>query len=101
MNKKILITFILIVVVGSLLVFSATQTPKELQKLNNETVIGIDENKNGIRDDVDLFLSDRYSTNATAKEAAQISAIAHQKILETDYMDKIAARKALEESADA
>ena len=38
------------------------------QKLNDSTIAGIDENKNGIRDDVELAIFKKYPDNAKTLE---------------------------------
>lgn len=68
---------------------------------NDATLLGIDSDFNGIRDDLDIFIAAKYGGNANAVKGARISALASQNILRTDTAVRGAARLSLQESGDA
>ncbi len=101
--KKLIPIFVVVLVLAAVyfLVFSKNETGPLDAGFKGESLLGIDSDNNGIRDDVDQFISLRYGTNTLAVKGAQISARAYQYIMMTDPLDKVASRDAMEKSGDA
>ncbi len=60
--------------------------PKPDEALNNSTLLGIDTNSNGVRDDVERFVYEKYKDDIYSKEKIAIAmqyGWAYQKIIET------------------
>lgn len=67
----------------------------------NTTIVGVDTNGNGIRDEIDRFIATKYGANPKQVAAAQLSARAHQRILQTDASNANASFDAMTNSVDA
>lgn len=90
--------FVLVIIISAIWLF---QQKKISSNTETEAIAGIDADGNGIRDDVDSFITTRYGTNPIALKAAEISARARNHILTTDATNKSDALAALKESGDA
>ncbi|MGP1561412.1 MAG: hypothetical protein ACTTIC_04905 [Helicobacteraceae bacterium] len=66
--------------------------PEPDEKLNNSTLLGIDSNGNGIRDDVERYIIKRYAKEEFPKAKTAIAlqmAWAKQKIIENPVLDSV------------
>ena len=65
------------------------------------TVVGVDIDGNGIRDEIDRFVATKYGANPVSLNAARISARALQLILVTDPTSKTSSVVVLQDNGDA
>lgn len=85
--QKVFKSFVLVTIslIFSLILISCVGDKISLPKIDpniNKTLLGIDSNKNGIRDDVEVAIYNRYPTNKQMRQVAYQLAIADQKKLE-------------------
>lgn len=82
-------------------IINGITVPPDPGAAGNATVVGIDTDTNGIRDDVDRLIATKYGTNADSLKAARLSARGFQAVLAADKTSQDASRTALQESARA
>lgn len=87
MKKQIFIAFFASVLIWS----SSVYAEEEISSQPNDTVMGIDNNSNGIRDDIDSFIEENY-VDAQKKASIQMAKNL-QKSLLADTTDKISLKE--------
>lgn len=75
--------------------------PEPNPVINNATLAGVDSNQNGVRDDVERFIAERYGHNQIAMKGAMESARGHQMILLANMESRDSAQAALRSSISA
>ncbi len=82
-------------------IINGLNVPPPPGSANDATLLGIDSDFNGIRDDIDIFIAAKYGSNANAVKGARIAALARQRVLQVDTAVAGAARLSMQEKGDA
>ena len=82
-------------------IFNGIVVPPDPGATATASVAGVDTNQNGIRDEVDRYIAQKYGADATQFDAAQKLAMANQLLLITSISDVNAATAAVFANADA
>lgn len=67
-----------------------TVPPEPAQAINNATVVGVDVNKNGVRDDIERHIASEFGRNADAFQQSTLHAKSQQLILTGDRVGYLA-----------
>ena len=81
--------------------FNGLVVPPDPGKLSDKTIEGVDTDKNGIRDEIDRYIAQKYGSEKTKFAAAQELAKTDQLLLTTPTTDINAATTAMHASADS
>lgn len=71
MKKELFISLLICGILTACTIIKKQTNEPQLGSDYSETVAGIDQDKNGIRDDIDTFIKQRYSTPAQQRAASQ------------------------------
>ena len=77
------------------------QVPPDPGAAANATIVGVDVNANGLRDEVERSIATKYGSSANQYQAAVVSAKAYQTLLITDQTNINAVNDALQASSKA
>jgi len=89
----------LLLLVVALFVFTGyTLPPEPDKKENKKTLLGIDSNNNGIRDDVEIYLVERFKDESIKNIAFDIAKSLQNILLVTDKESALKAKKELDKA---